>query len=170
MAEPFIGEIRFFSFAFAPKYWAQCNGQTLPINQNQALYALLGTAFGGDGRTNFKLPDLRGRTGIGMGPSAPIGQVAGAEAVALTTAQMPMHTHQMNGSVQQANALVLNNNVLATIPDATGFPIYGPANNLVSLDPGSIDPVGGSQPHPNMQPFTTVNQCIALTGIFPPRP
>ncbi len=167
MAEPFLSEIRLMSFNFAPRGWALCNGQLLPINQNQALFSLLGTTFGGDGRVNFALPDLRGRTPIHVGSGHSLGERGGEQAHTLSIAELPTHTHVLSASASTGNAPVPNGptagNILANTPNQ----IYGPAANLVALNPGSVANVGGSQAHLNMQPFLTLNFCIALQGIFP---
>jgi microcystin-dependent protein len=166
MAEPFLSEIRIMSFGFAPRGWALCDGQLLPINQNQALFSLLGTTFGGDGRVNFALPDLRGRTPIHVGSSHTLGERGGEQAHTLAIAELPTHTHVLNASATNGNAPVPNGpngNILANTPNQ----IYGPAANLVALNSGSVTSVGGSQAHLNMQPFLTLNCCIALQGIFP---
>jgi microcystin-dependent protein len=165
MAEPFLSEIRIFSFNFAPKGWALSNGQLLPINQNQALFSLLGTTFGGDGRVNFALPDLRGRTPIHVGSGHTLGERGGEQAHTLSIAELPEHTH-----VAQAS----NNAATDTIPTASlvvsqggEFEIFRPPDALVAMKAGTITNVGGSQAHLNMQPFLTLNLCIALQGIFP---
>jgi len=163
MAEPFLGELRIFSFEFAPKGWALCNGQLLPINQNQALFSLLGTTYGGDGRTNFALPDLRARVPIHEGEGHTLGERAGEPAHTLSISELPEHTHVLIASSTDGNAPVLGGNLLAR----TVNNIYGPANQLVSLNPGKVTNVGGSQPHLNMQPFLVLSFCIALIGIFP---
>lgn len=162
MAEPFLSEIRIMSFVFAPKGWALCNGQLLPINQNQALFSLLGTTFGGDGRVNFALPDLRGRTPIHVGSGHSLGERGGEQAHTLSIAELPQHTHVANDS--SANA---------TVNGPTGA-FFGSSNNayatptlLTSISPGTVTNIGGSQAHLNMQPFLTLNFCIALQGIFP---
>lgn len=166
MAEPFLSEIRLMSFVFAPKGWALCNGQLLPINQNQALFSLLGTAFGGDGRVNFALPDLRGRTPLHVGGGHTLGERGGEQAHTLSIAELPAHTHVLSASATDGNAPVPNapaGNILAR----TVNQIYGPPNDLVGLIAGSVPTVGGSQAHLNMQPFLTLSFCIALQGIFP---
>ena len=166
MAEPFLSEIRLMSFVFAPKGWALCNGQLLPINQNQALFSLLGTAFGGDGRVNFALPDLRGRTPLHVGGGHTLGERGGEQAHTLSIAELPAHTHVLSASASDGNAPVPNapaGNILAR----TVNQIYGPPNDLVGLIAGSVPNVGGSQAHLNMQPFLTLSFCIALQGIFP---
>jgi microcystin-dependent protein len=167
MAEPFLSEIRLMSFNFAPKGWALCNGQLLPINQNQALFSLLGTTYGGDGRVNFALPDLRGRTPIHTGSGHTLGERGGEQAHTVSIAEMPQHIHLLMASNTDGNAPVpfANNagNVLASNPSA----LYAPAANLGALNTGTVTNVGGSQAHLNMQPFLTLSFCIALQGIFP---
>ena len=163
MAEPFLSEIRLMSFVFAPKGWALANGQLLPINQNQALFSLLGTTFGGDGRVNFALPDIRGRTPIHVGSGHTLGQKGGEQAHTVTQSEMPQHTHALNvvnanGSTPQAA-----NNLFAGANNM----YHSPDGNLVSMEPGTVTNVGGSQAHLNMQPFLTISFCIALQGIFP---
>lgn len=162
MAEPFLSEIRIMSFTFAPRGWALCNGQLLPINQNQALFSLLGTTFGGDGRVNFALPDLRARTPIHVGAGHTLGERGGEQAHTLSIAEMPTHTHVLSGSPSNANVVLPTGNVLAAANN-----VYGPASNLTSLQPSSITNTGGSQAHLNMQPFLTLTFAIALQGIFP---
>ena len=162
MAEPFLAEIRIMSFVFAPKGWALCNGQLLPINQNQALFSLLGTTFGGDGRVNFALPDLRSRTPIHVGSGHTLGERGGEQAHTLSISELPEHVHFMqvtdtNGGQTPAN----------TIFGKTGANSFGPATSLVPMGPAMITNVGGSQAHLNMQPFLTLSFCIALQGIFP---
>jgi microcystin-dependent protein len=163
MAEPFLSEIRIMSFAFPPKGWALCNGQLLPINQNQGLFSLLGTTFGGDGRVNFALPDLRSRTPIHVGSGHTLGERGGEQAHTLSIAEIPMHTHVLNGTSNSGTALIPNSNLLAKNPN---FSYHSP-DSLVAMNPGSIANVGGSQAHLNMQPFLTLSFCIALQGIFP---
>jgi microcystin-dependent protein len=164
MAEPFLSEIRIMSFVFAPKGWAQCNGQLLPINQNQALFSLLGTTFGGDGRVNFALPNLQGRVPIHVGQSHTLGERGGEQAHTLSTAELPTHTHIAQASSAAGNAFVPTSNLLAKVQ---GVDIYQQPTNLVSMSPSTIANVGGSQAHLNMQPFLTLNFSIALQGIFP---
>jgi microcystin-dependent protein len=162
VAEPFLSEIRIMSFVFAPKGWALCNGQLLPINQNQALFALLGTTFGGDGRVNFALPDLRGRAPVHVGSGHTLGERGGEQAHTLSSAEMPTHTHVFNASQSTANSPAPGNAMFGTSNN-----MYAAATNLVNLDPQTITNVGGSQAHLNMQPFLTLSFCIALQGIFP---
>jgi microcystin-dependent protein len=164
MAEPFLSEIRIMSFDFAPKGWALCNGQLLPINQNQALFSLLGTTFGGDGRVNFALPDHRGRTPIHVGSGHTLGERGGEEAHTHSIAEMPTHTHPLVGTSSTGTLIIAAGNLLGTSPSQM---YQAPASNLTSMDPASISTVGGSQAHLNMQPFLTLSFCIALQGIFP---
>ncbi|HEX3130494.1 MAG TPA: tail fiber protein [Thermoanaerobaculia bacterium] len=162
MAEPFLSEVRIMSFVFAPKGWALCNGQLLPINQNQGLFSLLGTTFGGDGRVNFALPDLRGRVPIHVGGAHTLGERGGEQAHTLSIAEIPTHTHVMNGTSANADSNDPTSRFLASSNN-----IYGTATALTSLSPTSVTNVGGSQAHLNMQPFLTLSFCIALQGIFP---
>jgi microcystin-dependent protein len=170
MAEPFLSEIRIMSFVFAPKGWALCNGQLLPINQNQALFSLLGTTFGGDGRVNFALPDNRARTPIHVGSGHTLGERGGEQAHTLSISELPTHTHVLNGSTVNASTVTPTGNVLARGSASNGNPInyYAPAaSDLTALQAGSVTNAGGSQAHLNMQPFLTLSFCIALQGIFP---
>lgn len=162
MAEPFLSEIRIMSFGYAPRGWAMCNGQLLPINQNQALFSLLGTTFGGNGQTNFALPDLRGNVPIHVGSGFTLGQKGGEQAHTLTQSEMPTHTHLLNGFSDNGDTPIAAGNLLA---GAAG--LYGPPNSLTTLLPATVTNVGGSQAHLNMQPFLVLNFCIALQGIFP---
>jgi microcystin-dependent protein len=164
VAEPFLSEIRIMSFNFAPKGWAQCNGQLLPINQNQALFALLGTTFGGNGQTTFALPDLRARTPIHVGSGHTLGEQAGEQAHTLSIAEMPTHVHSAVAASENANSAQPAGNHLATAAN-----LYGPPSSLTTLSPDTVANVGGSQAHLNMQPFLTLTFCIALQGIFPSR-
>ena len=164
MAEPFLSEIRLMSFVFPPKGWALCDGQLLPINQNQALFSLLGTTFGGDGRVNFALPDLRGRVPIHVGSGHTLGERGGEQAHTLSIAELPTHVHGVLASRSNGNVPNPPNAVLASAaPNA----LYGPPNGLAALNSGTVASVGGSQAHLNMQPFLTLSFCIALQGIFP---
>jgi microcystin-dependent protein len=164
LAEPFLSEIRIMSFVFAPKGWALCNGQLLPINQNQALFSLLGTTFGGDGRVNFALPDCRGRVPIHVGSGHTLGERGGEQAHTVSLAEMPTHTHFLNGSSNTAGNVPDNTKVLGTSnPQA----VYGPPADIVAMDASAVGNAGGSQAHLNMQPFLTLSFCIALQGIFP---
>jgi microcystin-dependent protein len=164
MAEPFLSEIRIMSFVFAPKGWALCNGQLLPINQNQGLFSLLGTTFGGDGRVNFALPDLRGRVPIHVGSGHTLGERGGEQAHTLSIAELPTHTHTGQVSSATGDAFAPASNLLAKIQ---GVDAYAPAANLAAMSAGSIANTGGSQAHLNMQPFLILSFCIALQGIFP---
>jgi microcystin-dependent protein len=164
MAEPFLSEIRIMSFVFAPKGWALCDGQLLPINQNQALFSLLGTTFGGDGRVNFGLPDLRGRTPVHVGSGHTLGERGGEQAHTLSIAELPTHTHVAKASSSPGDTAVPTGAVLGSPLNLSYRP---PDNNLTALSSGSIANVGGSQAHLNMQPFLTLSFCIALQGIFP---
>lgn len=167
MAEPFLSEVRIMSFVFAPKGWALCNGQLLPINQNQGLFSLLGTTFGGDGRVNFALPDLRGRTPIHVGSGHTLGERGGEQAHTLSIAELPTHTHVLNASATAGNAPTPASGGTGFILASTPNLIYGPPTSLVALNSTSVPNVGGSQAHLNMQPFLTLSFCIALQGIFP---
>jgi microcystin-dependent protein len=162
MAEPFLAEIRIMSFNFAPKGWAMCNGQLLPINQNQALFSLLGTTYGGDGRVNFALPNLRGQVPIHQGSGHTLGERAGQEAHTVTMAEMPTHVHQMQASSANANTEISTNALLASSNN-----VYRGSGNPTTLSPSAISNVGGSQAHTNMQPYLVLTFCIALQGIFP---
>jgi len=163
MAEPFLSEIRIMSFNFAPKGWAACNGQFLPINQNQALFSLLGTTYGGNGQTTFALPDLRGRVPVGVGGGLNLGQSGGQEFHTVTQSEMPAHMHFVRAASNAANTNTANGTSLLGTQAST----YGPASNLTPMAPSEISNLGGSQPHENRQPFLTLNYCIALQGIFP---
>jgi microcystin-dependent protein len=165
MAEPFMSEIRIMSFGYAPRGWALANGQLLPINQNQALFSLLGTTFGGNGQTNFALPDLRGRTPIHVGSGHTLGENGGEQAHTLSIAELPEHVHVANATSSPATAGNPASDRL--LSQSTLAAMYTNASNLTAMDPSSISNVGGSQAHLNMQPFLTLNFCIALLGIFP---
>ena len=165
MTEPFLGEVRMMSFSYAPKGWATCNGQTLPINQTQALFALLGTTYGGDGRTNFMLPNLQARVPMHFNGTHPQGQSAGEASHTLTPQETPSHTHgAMQASGNDGAAFTAAGAVLATANN-----VYAAPGNPVPLNAGVISSAGGSQPHENRQPFLTINFCMALQGIFPSR-
>ena len=162
MATPFLGEIKIVSFNFPPKGWAECNGQLLPINQNQALFSLLGTTYGGDGRVNFALPDLRSRAQVHMGSQTTLGERSGEENHTLIISEMAAHTHLPSGNSSTANAGLPTNNTWAA--DASN-----PYSNTVdtTMNPAAVLATGGSQPHVNMQPYLVLNIIIALQGIFP---
>jgi microcystin-dependent protein len=165
MAEPFLAEIRLMSFSFPPKGWALCDGQVLPINQNQALFSLLGTTYGGDGRVNFALPNLEGRMPIHVGNGHTLGESGGAVSHTLTTSEMPTHLHQLQGSGADGDSPVPTGRVLSGSPSQ----LYSGPSSLTALNPASITTVGGSQPHTNQQPYLVLSFCIALQGIFPSR-
>jgi microcystin-dependent protein len=162
MAEPFLSEIRMMSFGFAPKGWATCDGQLLPINQNQGLFSLLGTTYGGDGRVNFGLPNLDGRTPMHMGNGHILGERGGEQNHTLSISEIPTHVHILQGTTLDADTAVPTGNLLGTVAN-----VYTGAANLTSLNPGSIGNIGGGVSHLNMQPFLTINFSIALQGIFP---
>ncbi|MFA4929018.1 MAG: tail fiber protein [Patulibacter sp.] len=157
---PFLGELRLMSFNFPPRGWAQCSGQLLPINANQPLFALFGTTYGGDGRTSFALPDLRGRAPVHRGNGLPMGLPFGTEFHSLLPAEMPLHTHVANASGSNSDG---------PIPVVLGSAnnLYGEPTNLTTLNPQTITSVGGTQPHENRQPALTLEWCVALSGIFP---
>jgi microcystin-dependent protein len=170
MAEPFLGEIRMFGFNFAPRGWATCNGQLLPINQNTALFALIGTFYGGNGTSNFALPDLQSSVAIHQGQGAGLspylmGQKSGVENVTLTETQMPTHVH----SVTANSAPATSARPSGTVPARASADVYGAAPDGTTMNAGMIASSGGSQPHTNIQPYLVVNFCIALQGIFPSR-
>ncbi len=168
MSYPFLGELRVFSFAFAPKGWAQCNGQTLQISQNTALFSLLGTQYGGDGIRTYALPDLRGRVALGFGNGTTQGQQLGSESHTLTAAEMPSHNHPMNATTSLATLSTPATNVFATGTSA----LYGSSLDVPrTLADGTVTSFGPQQPQPhdNRQPYLVINVCIALQGIFPAR-
>lgn len=169
MSEPFLAEIRIMGFNFAPRGWALCDGQIMPINQNQSLYSLLGTTYGGDGRTTFALPDLRGRTPIHVGGSDGVhhslGQKSGEETHTLSAAEMPQHDHALKASNDAGNQNSPGGNFFAN----AGTNIYGDPTNLTDLNSGTVSNTGGGQSHDNMQPYLALNFCIALQGLFPSR-
>lgn len=181
MAEPFTSEIRPFAFNFAPKDWAFCNGQVIPISQNGALYALIGTQFGGDGRSNFKFPDLRGRTPIGQGtlksePSGlfTVGNQYGVENVTLSIAEMAGHSHGVQAtSAEASNSPAFTDSVFASSKDLKGTAtepfMYNSAESLTGLAQDVVSSAGGGQSHTNIQPLLALNFCMALDGIFPAR-
>jgi microcystin-dependent protein len=164
MAEPFLSEIRIMSFGFAPQGWALCNGQLLPINQNQALFSLVGTTYGGDGRVNFGLPNLQGKVPIHFGPGFTLGQTAGEQNHTLIIGEVPTHTHVASGVSSDGGEVLPTGNSLGV---SENHPVYGGPSSLLQLDRSAIANTGGSQAHPNMQPFLTLSFCIALQGIFP---
>jgi microcystin-dependent protein len=170
MAEPFLGEVRMMSFNFPPKGWAPCNGQLLPINQNQALFALLGTMYGGNGQTNFALPNLQGRVPIHVGGGYTQGQALGEAQHTLTVGEIPAHVHMLvadsTPASQQDGNLPANNKRMAA---STAQNLYGPPTSLTAMNTNDIGFTGGTQAHDNTQPYLTIAFCIALQGIFPSR-
>ena len=176
MADPFVAEIRMFPFNFAPTGWAQCNGQLMPISQNTALFALLGTIYGGDGKSTFALPNLQGTVPVHVGGDQPgqglsvydLGQQGGSETVTLLQSEMPLHTHGMRAyTLDNADAKFVSPS--ASFAPTVGGDVYQTAGNT-QLAPEALPPAGGSLPHNNLMPYLTVNFCIALQGVFPPRP
>jgi len=175
MSEPFIAEIRIFAGNFAPRGWAFCNGQLLPLAQNTALFSLIGTTYGGDGKTTMALPDMQGRAPMhpGRGPGLTdrrLGQRGGSEAVTLSEAQIPNHTHAQLGSNEESEFDGTSNpqNALSGSVEG-GKELYADANNLQPISEAAVENTGGSQPHNNMQPFLSMNFIIALQGLFPSR-
>lgn len=175
MSEPFLGEIRLFAGNFAPKGWAFCNGQIMPISQNSALFSLLGTTYGGNGQTTFALPNLQGRVPMhwGQGPGLTprsLGESSGVENVTLIGNQIPAHTHNLSAAGTQGDQISPQGNVPAVIFDNSGQPIngYSAAANT-TMAPTTVGTFGGSQPHENMQPYLAVSFIIALEGIYPSR-
>jgi microcystin-dependent protein len=162
MSTPFLGEIKIISWNFAPRGWAFCNGQFLPINQNQALFSLFGTTYGGNGQTTFALPDLRGRAPVHVGAGFTQGEKGGQSAHTVTQSEMPAHNHFMSALSDNADTPIAAGSLLAS---AAG--LYGPAASLTTLVPATITNVGGSQPHENRQPLLVLNFIVALQGIFP---
>jgi len=174
MSDPFVAEVRIFPFNFAPKGWAFCNGQLMPISQNTALFSLLGVTYGGDGKSNFALPNLQGRTPMqaGQGPGLSLrdlGEQAGEEAVTLLTTEMPAHSHGAVAASGTGQGSPANNAWASGLK--TGPSVYSPSdpNNNVQMNPLALSITGGGQPHNNLMPYLTLNFCIALQGVFPPR-
>ena len=165
MSEPFLAEIRMVGFNFAPRGWAFCDGQILPINQNQSLYSLLGTTYGGDGRTTFALPDLRGRVPIHVSSGRRLGSKSGEETHTLSANEMPTHKHAFQASSATATTNTASGSYLS---DSAPNEIYNNTDS-VNMHAGAIFNVGGGQAHNNMQPYLAVNFCIALQGLFPSR-
>jgi microcystin-dependent protein len=171
MADPFVAEIRIFPFNFAPKGWAFCDGQLLPLSQNTALFSLLGTTYGGDGKSNFALPDMQGNVPMhpGQGPGLSLhdlGETGGSETVTLLESKMPSHSHSWTASKGDGIDTNAANELFAK---GIGIGMYAAPGALVNLADSAITPAGGDQPHNNMQPYLTLNFCIALQGVFPPR-
>ncbi len=170
MADPFIGAIHMFGFNFPPRNWALCNGQIIPINQNQTLYSLLGTTFGGNGRTNFALPDMRGRTPVHQGDGYMSGERMGEENVTLSPGEMAAHTHIFNATSELGSRRIPppdDNTMILSKGDNEQN--YSDATNLVGMNTNSCSTVGGGQAHHNIQPLQVINFCIALEGTYPPR-
>ena len=166
MSDPFLAEIRITSWTYTISGWAHCDGQLLPINQNQALFALLGTTYGGNGQVNFALPDFRGRAPMHTGNGHGLGERGGEQAHTVSQAEMPAHNHTLLGANQPADATVLTNNYFGMVANKIYAP---PTSALGTTFPGTVSNVGGSQPHSNMQPYLVLNFIIALIGIFPSR-
>lgn len=169
MSEPFLAEVRMFGFNFAPRGWAFLDGQILPINQNQSLYSLLGTTYGGDGRTSFALPDLRGRTPMHTSDTHELAQKGGTETVTLTAAETPSHSHTVKASLDSGDSISPGGNVLASGANSDLAYHHPEAASATALRSGTVTNTGGGQAHNNMQPYTTVSFCIALQGLFPSR-
>ena len=176
MSSPFVAEIRIFPFNFAPKGWAFCDGQLLTISQNTALFSLLGTFYGGDGKSNFALPNLQGASPVSQGQGAGLsqyflGETTGSDTVTLLTAEMPSHTHTMQADFDHFNAKATSPNGAVLVNDAPKLTFANaPASpTLVLMNPAMISVSGGSQPHNNVMPYLVVNFCIALQGVYPPR-
>lgn len=172
--DPFMAEIRIFPFTFAPKGWAFCNGQILPISQNTALFSLLGTIYGGDGKSTFALPDLQGSAPMHPGEvtglsTHSLGETGGSETVSLLQTEIPGHTHTLRASVEPGDNR-LPSSALALGVSTGAFAYVGGDPPLTAMAPQALTPAGGGQPHNNMQPYLTLNFCIALQGVFPPRP
>jgi microcystin-dependent protein len=167
MSQPFVGEIRMFGGNFAPVGWAFCDGQSMPISENEVLFQLIGTTYGGDGEETFNLPNLQGRLPIHQGAGFQIGQAGGVPSVTLTGQQMPSHGHPLLGSTATAAGTNPQNTVFAHLPDAGVQSAYGSTAPFGAIDTSSVSPIGGSQPHDNMQPYLAVNFIISLFGIFP---
>ena len=172
MAQPYVGEIRIFAGNFAPAGWMDCDGQLLPISENETLFQLIGTTYGGDGQSTFALPNLQSRVPVHQGTGSDgityqLAENVGAESVTLSTQQIPVHSHALLGSSNAANANTANGNLLGTIPLSAGQFAYGTVTPILPIDPSSIGPVGGNQPHDNMQPYNVLRYIISLFGIFP---
>jgi microcystin-dependent protein len=168
MSTPFLGQLMLASWNYANKGFAMCNGQLLSIQQNQALFSLFGTTYGGDGRVNFGLPNLQGRTPMSFGNSFTQGQIGGTESVTLTSQEVPLHTHQLQATTTAANlSKPPTNNLLAATAGAVT--LYAAASSLQPMNPSTISTAGSSQPHENRQPFLVMNWLVALSGLFPSR-
>jgi microcystin-dependent protein len=175
MADPFVAEIRIFPFNFPPTGWAFCNGQLLPLSQNTALFSLLGTTYGGDGKSTFALPDMQGNAPMhpGQGPGLSLhdlGEIGGSQFVTLLQSEIPAHSHSVIAQVPPADTNLPGGNVLARASVGGVNPYQPPAGaTLVAMSPNALTPAGGGQPHNNLMPYLTLNFCIALQGVFPPR-
>ncbi len=172
MSNPFVAEIRIYPFNFAPRGWAFCNGQILPLSQNTALFSLLGTTYGGDGKSNFALPNLQGSAPMhpGQGPGLSLhdlGESSGSDSVNLLESEVPSHSHPWTASNQAATAQSPAQQL--TAGGVGGISLYAPPASMTPLSPNAVAPAGGSQPHNNLQPYLTLNFCIALQGVYPPR-
>jgi microcystin-dependent protein len=173
MTNPFVAEIRIFPFNFAPTGWATCDGQILPLSQNTALFSLLGTTYGGDGKSTFALPDMQGNAPMFYGQGAglslhDLGESGGSQTVTLLESEIPVHSHTMSGE-SQVNGNKSGPSSAATFGRSAGGTLYQTANDGTIMAAGVVAPAGGDQPHNNMQPYITLNFCIALQGVFPPR-
>lgn len=171
MADPFVAEIRVFPFNFAPRGWAWCDGQLLPLSQNTALFSLLGTTYGGNGKSNFALPDLQGRAPMhpGQGPGLSLrdlGETGGSQTVTLLESEIPSHSHAFGVTLGDANERIPTSQLMGT---GVGVGMYAPPGSVVTANAQMLTPAGGDQPHNNMQPYLTFYFCIALQGVFPPR-
>ena len=172
--DPFVAEIRIFPFNFAPKGWAFCDGQILPLSQNTALFSLLGTTYGGDGKSNFALPNMQGNAPMhpGQGPGLSLhdlGETGGSETVTLLESEIPVHSHTMVAFAGAGNRLVPGGNSIARANGSTPYLTNAPQPPTVNMADSAVTPAGGDQPHNNMQPYLTLNFCIALQGVYPPR-
>ena len=173
MADPFVAEIRIFPFNFAPKGWAWCDGQLLPLSQNTALFSLLGTTYGGNGKSNFALPDLQGRAPMhpGQGPGLSLhdlGETGGSETVTLLESEIPSHSHALKASGDAATPNIPSATITGAVEHGESL-YFQPRCPLVSMSPQALAPAGGDQPHNNLMPYLTFYFCIALQGVFPPR-
>lgn len=173
MSDPFVAEIRIFGFNFAPRGWAMCDGQLLPVSQNTALFSLLGTTYGGDGRTTFALPNLQARAPMqpGQGPGLShhdLGESGGNESVTLVESEIPSHSHSLSGKAQFGNAPSPSERAFAR--PYGGGSLYSDSSGMTQMSSQALAPAGGDLPHNNMQPFLTMNFCMAMQGVFPSRP
>lgn len=165
MATPFLSEIKIMSFGFPPKGWALANGQLLPINQNQPLFALLGTTYGGNGQTTFALPNFQGKIPIHFGGGHTLGETGGEQSHSINLNELPQHTHGLQAAISGTATSSANNNLPGNSSPSNAY--TNQEANQVALNPSSVTSIGGSQPHLNMQPYLTVSFCIALQGVFP---